>query len=140
MKMMQESLTSRYNKLMSLRHEDIIIQNLEEYFSFIKDLCTQTAVTLFFRPQFSSTQKLVRKLETLVSSTMIDTQSSQSNHGDTFFSIYYWHFQLQLVENVYLMTFLYYRSHIHVCTDMIMIMNIISDHRKKIPFIRKAVT
>ena len=30
MKMMQESLTSKYNKLLSFRHEGVIVQNLEE--------------------------------------------------------------------------------------------------------------
>ena len=46
---------------------------MRKYFSFIKDLCTQTTVALVYSDH--------GKVETLVLLTMIDTQSLQSNHN-----------------------------------------------------------
>ena len=64
--MMQESLTSKYNKLLSFRHKEVIMDQLEPsgsiYFSIFKDLCTQTAVTVTSSgPSF----QVHRKVETL---------------------------------------------------------------------------
>ena len=67
---MQQFRTSKYNTLLSCRHEEVIIQNLEGVLQF---LCTW------------STQK---GKDTIVPSAMIDTQSLQTNYRDTFFSIY----------------------------------------------------
>ena len=58
---MQESLTSKYNKLLSFRHEEVIIWNLEGVLQLVHQRsvyldCNQ-AYTYFFRPQVSSTQK-----------------------------------------------------------------------------------
>ena len=50
-KIMQKSLASRYSKLLSFRHEEGIIQNLE---GVLHLGCSQLH---FSRPQFSSTQK-----------------------------------------------------------------------------------
>ena len=67
---MQECLTSKYNKLLSFRHEEVVIKNLEGVLQSVhqRSMCNQ-AYTYFFRPQRSSTQKV----ETLVPSAMIDT-------------------------------------------------------------------
>ena len=55
---MQESLTSKYNTLLSFRHEEVIIRTLKEYFSqFIKDVYLDCNHAYFFRPQLLRTQK-----------------------------------------------------------------------------------
>ena len=63
--MMRESLISKNNKLLSFRHEEVIIYNLEGVLQF---LCMETL--LFQAPVFEYT---AGKVETLVPSTMIDT-------------------------------------------------------------------
>ena len=74
---MLESLISEYNKL-SFRQEEVIIQNFEGVLQF---LCAQTAVTCI---SSGCSFRVHRKVETLVPSAMIDTQSLQSNYRDTF--------------------------------------------------------
>ena len=50
--MMQGYLTSKYNMLLSFRYDEAIIQNLEGVLNFIKDLCTETAITFTSSPGF----------------------------------------------------------------------------------------
>ena len=55
---MQESLTSKCNKLLSFRHEEVtlegVLQSVHQRSVYLD--CNQ-AYTYFFRPQLSSTQK-----------------------------------------------------------------------------------
>ena len=58
--MIQESLTSKYNKLLSFRHEEVNIYNLQgvHVLQFHqRSVYLDCNYTYFFRPQFSSTQK-----------------------------------------------------------------------------------
>ena len=55
--MMKEALTSKYNKLLSFRHEEVIILNLERIFNNRVTVHLDYSYTYFFRPQISSTQK-----------------------------------------------------------------------------------
>ena len=85
---MQESLTSKYDMLLSFRYKKVIISNLEGVLQSVHQrsvhLDCNRAFTYFFRPQLSSTQKG----RTLVPSAMLNTYSSQSKYRDVFFSIY----------------------------------------------------
>ena len=54
---MQESLTSKYNKLLSFRHEEVIQEVLQSVHQRSVYLDCNQAYTYFFRPQLSSTQK-----------------------------------------------------------------------------------
>ena len=101
---MQESITSKYNKLLSFRYEEVVIQNLEEYFSFIKSYALVLRLQLhlhkmyFFRP----TSRVHIKVETLVPSAMIDIQSSQSNSYNWFAMIMYTHVSIIVFFSIYL--------------------------------------
>ena len=58
MKMIQESLTRKYNKLLSFRHEEVIIQNLEGVLQFHQRSASVYLVTLTSSgPSVQSTQK-----------------------------------------------------------------------------------
>ena len=66
LKMMQESITTKYNKLLSFRHEEVIIQNLEGVLQSVHQISVYS-YTYFIRPQF----RVHRKVEILVISAMI---------------------------------------------------------------------
>ena len=79
--MMQESL-SKYNRLLSFRHKEVILEGVLQFHQ--RSVYLDCNYTYFFRPQFLNTQKV----ETLVPpSAIINTHSSKSNYSDTIYLV-----------------------------------------------------
>ena len=72
MQMMQESLANKYNKLLCLRHEKVIIQTLEGVLQFHQKGVLAGITFNSLGPSF----QVNRKVETLFPLAIIDTQSS----------------------------------------------------------------
>ena len=80
------------------------VSDMRKYFSFIKDLCTQTTVALVYSDH--------GKVETLVLLTMIDTQSLQSNHNGYVLSLWLLSHGFELYIHIYIYIYIYIYNYI----------------------------